>query len=190
MEDFEGSENMSNEIMSSMKLKDEIISELYNKLEFEMNENTVLRNKFKESNQIREEYSDDENKEQRIKISVKSITDPENEKMKLLADINTLKEKIAHYEKANTKSQNLNEIEAIFKKQIDSLSHKLEISEKRSKEISALFEEKDKHINELLQKIKKYEKENESSTSCKDMEIYHLNSKLSLKSLFKSFIYC
>ena len=48
MDDFENSENISNEIMSSMKLKDEIIGDLYNKLEFEMNENNVLRNKLKE----------------------------------------------------------------------------------------------------------------------------------------------
>ena len=179
MDDFENSENISNEIMSSMKLKDEIIGDLYNKLEFEMNENNVLRNKLKESN-FDNDLSDDENKEHRIKISVETNhQSKDNEKKKLLDEIKNLNDKINDLEKNNSKNQNLNEIEVIFRKQIESLTQKLEISEKKAKDISHLFEEKDKYINDLLKHIKKIEKDHESSIASKNMEINNLNSKLS-----------
>jgi hypothetical protein len=177
MDDHENKEKISNEIMATMKLKDEIINELYNKLEQEQQENNELKKKI-DNFTFREDYSDDENKENRIKVSKQFSICKDLEQQKLIEENLYLKDRIAYLEKLDAKIENPNDLENVSNKQIDICNRKLELADHKIRELISLLEKKDIEINELIKHNKKIDKDCEGLISMKDMEINNLNQKL------------
>ncbi len=177
MDDYENKENISNEIMATMKLKDEIINELYNKLEQEQQENNELKKKI-DNFTFREDYSDDENKENRIKVSKQFSISKDLEHKKLIDENIHLKEKITYLEKLNVKVEYPDDLDNDSNKKIDICNRKLELADQKIRELISLLEKKDIEINDLIKQNKKIDKDCEDIISVKDMEINNLNQKL------------